>query len=245
METTLDGLLDKRVTLEQPAHGYRVAIDTVLLAAAVPARAGQRVLDLGCGAGGAMLCLARRVPHILVTGIDIRHEMVLLCRDNIVRNKPEADLKAHDADATKLSPAMAARFDHAMMNPPYQDEERHDLSPHLQKRMANAAPGGDLALWIENAAKVLKPGGVLTLIHRADRLDEILAALRLDFGAVGILPVAPKENKPPKRIVLRARKGADRCVNHSRTFVLHQADGRYTDAADSVLRHMQALQFGV
>jgi len=240
--TTLDGLLDRRVMLEQPVEGYRVAVDTVLLAAAVVAHAGEKILDLGCGAGGAMLCLACRVRGIAVTGIDIQNEFVLLCRDNIVRNKSPADLSVQYADATKLPPALMGLFNHAMMNPPYHDESRHDVSALAQKRAANAEKTGDLALWIAGAARALKSSGALTLIHRADRREEILILLKNDFGAIEILPVLPKEGAPPKRIIVRARKGTAYTLTQRQNFVLHQEDGPYTNEAETILRHMKALE---
>ena len=241
--TTLDGVLDNRIKLEQPASGYRVAIDTVLLASAVPARAGEKIIDLGCGVGGALLCLAARVPGIAVTGAEIRNEFRRLCRDNIVRNKLNADLSVQPGDATKLAPALAGRFDHAMMNPPYHEEARHDVSAHAQRRAANTEKDGDLARWIANAARTLKPSGVLTFIHRADRLDEILDVLKKDFGAIEILPILSKAGALPKRVILRARKGGEKALIRCCDFVLHQPDGRYTDEAETILRHRKALEF--
>ena len=102
MNTTLDGLLDRRVTLEQPAEGYRVAVDTVLLAAAVPIETGQKALDLGCGVGGAMLCLACRVPGITITGIEIQDELTQLCRANIARNTFATGLDVVQGDVARL-----------------------------------------------------------------------------------------------------------------------------------------------
>jgi len=242
-ETTIDGLLDRRVALEQRAQGYRVAVDTVLLAAAVPARASEKIIDLGCGVGGAMLCLARRVPGISVTGVEIQDELRLLCRDNIVRNKLPADLSVQYADATKLPGALAGLFRHVIMNPPYHDERRHDASTLAQKRTSQMEKEGDLALWIASASRALRSLGMLTLIHRADRLEEILALLKPDFGALEILPIVTKANAPPKRVIVRARKGAPPALIRCQKLVLHQADGRYTDGAEDILRHMKRLEF--
>ncbi len=242
MDTTCDGLLDKRVTIEQPKEGYRVAVDTVLLAASIPGEARQKALDLGCGVGGAMLCLAARVPGIVLTGIEIQKELADLCAANIARNKFAA-LDVRRADATSLPDDLAGAFDHVLMNPPYHDEARHDVSDSAQKRTANTEREGDLARWIASAAKALKPSGLLTLIHRADRQAEIDALLAAEFGAAETLPILPKVGAAPKRAIMRAKKGGKGVVRLCGNFVLHQADGRYTEAAEAVLRHMKALEF--
>ncbi len=242
-ETTLDGLLNRRLTLEQPAEGYRVAVDTVLLAAAVPARASEKIIDLGCGVGGAMLCLAARVPGLYITGIEIQDELRLLCRDNIARNKLPGDLSVQAGDVLRLPAALAGRFDHAIMNPPYHDEARHDVSAQQQKRVANSGKEGDLALWISNASHVLKPAGILTLIHRGDRKDEITGLLKKDFGTIEVLPIVPKTGAAPKRVVIRAAKGGKSSIRHCRPLVLHRPGGGYSDEAEVILRHAKALEF--
>jgi len=242
MDTTCDGLLDKRVTIEQPKDGYRVAVDTVLLAAATPVQAGQKVLDLGCGVGGAMLCVATRVSGISITGIEIQKELAELCAVNITRNK-FATLDARCADAVSLPDDLIGIFDHVLMNPPYHDGARHDVSPVAQKRTANTEKESDLVRWVASAAKALKPSGMLTLIHRADRQAEIEALLGVVFGAIEALPVLPKTGAAPKRVIMRAKKGGMGGVRLCRNLVLHQADGRYTDEAEAALRHMKALEF--
>ena len=239
--TTLDGILDRRVVLEQPAEGYRVAVDTVFLAAAVPAWAGDRVLDIGCGVGGAMLALACRVRGITGVGVEIQAELAELCRRNIERNDFAAGLAVRQGDAGALTQEFEGAFDHVLMNPPYHEEERHDVSADAIKRVANSEKVGDLALWIAGAAGALKTGGSLTIIHRADRRDEILEYLQKDFGDVRVFPLLPKEGAAPKRVILCALKDALFAVRQERGLVLHQETGGYSDAAEAVLRRGQAL----
>jgi tRNA1(Val) A37 N6-methylase TrmN6 len=129
------------------------------------------------------------------------------------------------------------------MNPPYHDEARHDVSDHAQKRTANAEKEGDLKLWIASAARALHAGGGLTMIHRADREGEIVPLLKKDFGRIDLLPIRPKEDAAPKRIILHAVKGEGRGLTHCANLVLHGADERYTEAADAILRDAKALAF--
>jgi tRNA1(Val) A37 N6-methylase TrmN6 len=247
MKTTFDGLLNRRITFEQPETGYRVAMDTVFLAAAVPVHTGEKVLDLGCGAGGAMLCLAARVPGVFVTGIEVQNDLVKMCRRNIARNNFQDRLEAKCGDVSQNlnSNFLSSSFDHVMMNPPYHDEARHDASADETKRTANTEKEGGLSLWIENAARALKPSGTVALIHRADRLDDIMNQAGKFFGAFEILPLLPAPGAAPKRVILRAHKGKNTPPRQCKSFVLHEKDGRYTEAAESISRYAQAVEFAL
>jgi len=242
--TSINGILNHRVQLEQPVDGFRVAVDTVLLAAAVPASSGEKILDLGCGVGGAMLCVARRIENISGLGIDIQSDLVEMCGRNIERNKEFASgLSVKLINVTDLPTNLHGSYDHALMNPPYHDEKAHSVSSNESKRVANSeSDEGDLGFWIYSAALALKHGGSLSIIHRADRRDEIVSIL-LDFafGDIDLFPIAPMLGRDPKRIIVRARKKAapeyvERCP-----LILHKSDGGYTDEADELLRNAQGL----
>jgi tRNA1(Val) A37 N6-methylase TrmN6 len=243
MDTTLDGLLNRRVQIEQPRVGFRVAVDTVLLASAVPAQAGQNVLDLGCGVGGAMLCLAARVPELKLTGVDIQSDYVELCRRNIARNAFAKDAEVFQYDVKHLPEKYNRIFDHVIMNPPYHDEKRHDVSDTADKRIANSAQADDLARWIAAAGKSLTASGMLTLIHRADSLDAILEDAENWFPAIEVMPIVPKQGDAPKRIIMRLMKQGEPGIKYCQPLVLHKPEGGYTDEAEAILRHAEALSW--
>lgn len=238
METTLDGLLNRRITLEQPARGYRAAVDTVMLAAAVPAKPKQRVLELGCGVGGAMLCLAARIPHLSLTGVEIQPELAELCRKNLEQNKIEGEVLQSDVADLTLS-----NFDHVFMNPPYHEETKHDVSEDSIKRTANTEKDGALAVWIKSAALALKNKGTLTLIHRADRVATILSEVKKYFGNAELLNILTKPDAPAKRVIIRAQKMTKWSITPCTYFTMHQKDGSYTEAANAILRDAAALEF--
>jgi tRNA1(Val) A37 N6-methylase TrmN6 len=129
------------------------------------------------------------------------------------------------------------------MNPPYHEETRHDVSKNIIKRTANAEKDGDLLLWIMSAMHALKPSGTLTLIHRADRLQEILSHMKNAFGEIELLFLLPKADAEPKRIIVRGRKGARYEISECQPLTLHTIEGGYTEAAENVLRHCQKLAF--
>lgn len=240
--TTADSLLGGKVVFYQPAEGYRAAIDPVLLAAAVPARPGDHILDLGAGAGAASLCLARRVPECRVTGLELDPAMVSLARTNAAENGFSERL-AFAVGNVAAPPAEFRRdsFDAVMTNPPFRAEGSGTPSPNDGKQRANEEGEADLRLWFATALDLLKPKGAIVLVHRADRLDQILALLHGKAGEIAVLPLWPKAGKPAKRVILRARKGIKTGATMLPGLTLHEADGKYTRAAETVLRDGEAL----
>jgi tRNA1Val (adenine37-N6)-methyltransferase len=202
---TRDCFLDGRLTVLQPQDGYRAAMDPVLLAAAVPARPGDAVLDLGCGVGVASLCLGWRVPGLLLTGV-------------------EADLSRMPADLRARS------FDQVIANPPYFPAgcgtAARDASRESAQREATP-----LAMWIDVGLRRLRPGGWLTVIQAADRLGEILTAVGTR-GAIRILPIAPREGRPAGRVIVQVRKADRGPLRLLAPLVLHAGPSHLRDGDD-------------
>lgn len=239
--TTRDAFLGGRLTLEQPATGFRAGMDSVMLAAAVPARAGEHVVEPGSGAGVAALCLAARVEGVRVTGFDIQPDMVARANANAAANKLDACAVFLDGSVETLPPALVpASFDHAMMNPPFFVEGPADLSPDAARRTAASADGEALARWTAAALKLLKPKGTLTAILPADRLPDMLAALSRGFGGAIVFPLWPRAGEPAKRILLRAVKGSRAPFVLRAGLVLH-GEAKHTPQAEAILRGGEGL----
>ena len=241
MEGTLteDALLGGRVQLLQPARGYRVAIDAVLLAAAVDAAPGQRILDLGAGVGAVGLCLVARLAGCSVVGIELQAPLAELAERNANLNGMADRVRTVVHDLARPLPADLGRFDHVVTNPPYLAAAVADPSPDRSKALATVESSADLARWLAVATAATDPAGTLLVIHRSDRLDELLGLLgRLGWGDVTV-----KRLPPAARILVRARR-ADRPTRHDAPpLTLHRPDGRYTDEAEAILRHAGALAF--
>jgi tRNA1(Val) A37 N6-methylase TrmN6 len=241
-DVSQDTLLDGRVTFYQPTEGYRAAIDPVFLAAAVPATAGQMVLDVGSGVGAASLCLAARVAGVRIAGLEMQGGLVTLARQNIAANglvgRVEAMIGTLQAPPPRLAPGS---FHHVMTNPPYQSADGGRASPNPIKAAANQEGEVDLPAWMRLAVNMLQPKGTLVVVHRADRLDELLAALRGKVGEITVFPLWPKAGRPAKRVLVRARKGVATPLALLPGLVLHEDDGRYTPIAQAVLRDGAAL----
>jgi len=237
--TTEDRLLGGRVLLRQPRQGFRAGIDAVLLAAFVPARAGQRVLEAGCGSGAAFLCLAARVPGLAVVAVEREPAMAALARANAAANGVKATVIEGDIADAALARA-AFPCDHAFANPPYWPGGTRP--PAALRRAATHEAGAGLAAWARFLAAALKDGGTAALILPAARFDAGIAALAASgFGSVLLLPLAPRAGAEAKRVLLRARKAGRAPARLLPPLILHEADGAFTAAAEAVLREAAPL----
>ena len=238
--TTLDRLLGGRVVLEQPVAGFRAAIDAVLVAAAVEARPGSRVLDAGCGTGAATLCLARRRPDLALVGLERDPAAAALAVRNVERNARGGVVEVVQGDLLEAPAAVKGSFDAVLTNPPFNAADgRAAAQPSRAAAMVDAVGP---AAWLGACLRRLAPGGRLVLIHRADRLPAVLAALEPMAGAIEIVPLWPgPEAASAKRVIVRCRKGARGPAILSRGLVLHDRAGNFSEAAEAILRHGAAL----
>lgn len=234
-----DALLGGRLRLFQPAQGYRAAIDPVLLAAAVPAQPGERLLELGLGSGAAALCLLSRVPGCRVAGLELQPELAALARRNAATNGLAGRLEVVEGDLRRLPAGLGRGYDRVFANPPFHDEARP--SPLAQRAAAHHAAAGELSDWVAAGLRCLRPQGTLSLILRSDRLPEALAALAGRAGEFRVLPLWPKPGRPARRLLLQARKGGRAPLVLLAGMLLHEADGRFTLAAQAVLRDAEPL----
>jgi tRNA1(Val) A37 N6-methylase TrmN6 len=235
---TEDALLGGRVRLLQPAKGYRVAVDAVLLAAAVAARPGDRVLDLGAGVGAIGLCLAARVPGCTVTGLELQPALAELARRNARLNGLDGRLNFLVHDIAEPLPMLEA-FDHVVTNPPYLAAAVADPSPNASKALATVESSADLARWLAVAVGAANPAGTVLLIHRADRLEEIERRL----AALGWRDLTIKRLPPASRALVRARRADRLDRREAPPLVLHRPGGGYTDEAEAILRGSAPLAF--
>jgi tRNA1(Val) A37 N6-methylase TrmN6 len=244
-DVTEDAVLGGRLRLRQPRRGHRVGHDAILLAAAVPARAGETVIDLGAGVGAAGLALAARVPGIRLTMVELVPRLAALAAENAQLNGFSAEVVEIDVAAparvfaaTGLHPDQAARV---LMNPPFNDPARQRVSPDRGRRLAHAAPRATLAAWTRTAARLLRPRGTLSLIWRADGLGDVLDALAPAFGALVVLPIYPAPSESAIRVLVRATKASRAPFQLLPGLVLNDPAGRPTQEADGVLRGGAAL----
>lgn len=229
-DTTHDAFLGGRLMLEQPSKGYRAGVDPVLLAAAVPARGGDSVLELGCGTGAALLCLGTRVAGLDLYGVEMQFAYAELCRANAAANAIPATIWTADLRAPPAA-LRALSFDHVIANPPFYDRATGSQSGQPDRDIAF---GGDtpMADWIEAATRRLKPKGRFTLIQKADRLRDVLASMDSRLGSIVIHPIAARTGRDADRVLIMARKGGGAALRLCAPVVLHAGASHLRDSQD-------------
>jgi tRNA1(Val) A37 N6-methylase TrmN6 len=245
-DLTDDLALGGRLRLLQPRRGHRFGHDAILLAAATPARAGDRVADLGAGVGTAGLALASRVEGARVALVEIDARLAALAGENAARNGFAGRVDAVALDITAPPNAFAAAglapesCDVVMMNPPFHDAGKLQASPDACRRRAHEIEAAKLTDWGAAARRLLRPGGVLTLIFRADGLPALLELLD-GFGGVTVIPVHPKPGAAAIRVVLAGCKGSRAPFAIREGLVLAGPDGTPTARTEAILRQGNAL----
>jgi tRNA1(Val) A37 N6-methylase TrmN6 len=240
--TTDDAVLDGRVRLTQPARGYRAGLDAALLAAACDAAPGERVIEPGCGAGAALLAAAARCEGAAFLGVERDAAALALAQANIARNGLEGRVEAAAGDVAAGFRALGrAPFDAALANPPFFDDPAALRGPAPERQGAWLADEG-LDAWLGFLTKAVREGGKITIIHRADRLADILAGLQPKAGSFQIRPVHPFADEPAKRVLVRAVKTGKAPLQLLPPLVLHDREGgKHTAAAEELLRGRAAL----
>jgi tRNA1(Val) A37 N6-methylase TrmN6 len=246
LATTDDAVLGGRLKLLQPFRGHRAGHDAILLAAAAPS--STHAVDLGAGVGTAGLALLARKAAERVTLVEIDADLAALARENAARNgfKDRAEVAA--TDALKLgrkggaaSPAPAGA-DLVLMNPPFNDPGRRNVSPDPSRRRAHNANDADLDQWASAAERLLAPNGRLVLIHRPEAIEAILATLKGRFGAAELIPIFPRADAPAIRLIVRTIKGRRSPPALLPGLVLNDANNQPTKAAETILRDGAALR---
>lgn len=235
---TEDQILGGRATLLQPVTGFRAAIDPILLAATVPAETGDQVLDVGTGSGAAVIALLARIQNISVTGMDVQPGLIAMASRSAVRNDFENQARFINIDIARPSGVVdAMMFDHVMSNPPFLPADSGQRPKDPARALATIESSADLKAWILFMNDHLRDQGTLSIIHRADRVSEILDALGGGYGDLKIIECVPVDDgRPVKRAIVQAVKGATSTEIILGSLTLHDADGSYTDAAQAILR---------
>ena len=238
-DTIKTSLLRGRVQLEQPKEGFHASPDTVYLAAAVKAKAGDAVLDIGCGVGSAGLCVKARVAGISLTGVDVQPSLIALARRNAALNGCADACTFFEGNILDETSVPDNAFDSVLMNPPYQEGGTHTPSPKEIKAVSHGeeASGATLTDWVKYAHRKVRQGGFLTLIHRADRMDDVIFALthRRWFGSLVVFPLYSRAGDDAKRVIVQARRERYAPFVLRAGLVIHEEDGTHTAAAKTVL----------
>ena len=223
--------------MRQPRDGYRAGMDAAVLAAACEAKAGERVIEPGCGAGAAMLAAAVRRKGASFTGVERDEQALALAKENIKRNRLSARVEAVAGDiAEPFARLKLKAFDAAIANPPFFDDPMAIRGPAPARKGAWIADQG-LEAWCAFLVKAVREGGTITVIHRADRLGDLIAHLSAKAGSFRVRPIHPFADAPAKRVIVRATKTGKAPLVLLPPLVLHERGGaKHTEEAEAILR---------
>lgn len=231
-----DNFLGGQIKIVQPKDGYRAGSDTVFLAASIPLYNNQTILEIGCGAGTASLCLAARAKlfhpkeTIQLTGIDIQEDLIELAQHNAKHNALAVNFQQDDLRQSHL---VSQAYDHVFANPPYFTD--HAPSAHIPRATARNEMEGNLKDWIAYCIKMVKPRGYISIIYPTDRLGELLHLCKPALGELRLFPLWPRPHTPAKRFILRGRKDVKSPDRLLSGLILHNEAGEYTSAARKIL----------
>ena len=242
-EVTEDRLLDGRVRLRQPAKGYRAGLDAALLAAALDLTRGERALEAGCGAGAVLFQASARFPEARLTGVERDPEALALAQQNIALNGAQGRVQVRLGDVGRgfagqgfLEPGEPP-FDLALANPPFFDDPNALRAPSPEKRGAWIADTG-LDAWTRFLLKAVREGGRIVMIHRADRLFDLIALLAGGAGSFQVRAIHPHADAPAKRVLVQAVKTGKAPLKLLPPLVLHDRGSgeKHTAEAEAILR---------
>jgi len=241
-----DDFLGGAIRLYQPTEGYRIATDTVFLAASIRYDPNERILDMGCGTGGILSCLLARTKgqgeNNIFHGIELQSELLDLARQNARENGFGERIDYFAGDIARPPGDCAPNsYHHVITNPPYLKENGATASPFASKARAHMAGPVGLGAWVGLCLRMLRPLGHITLVQRADRMDDIIAALHGKAGDIIIFPLWSTAGRDARRVIIQARKGARGNIALKPGLIVHTSEGRFTPEAEAILRHGAAL----
>lgn len=229
MEFTEDFILNESIKIIQPKHGYRVAIDPILLADQVELKKNQSILDVGCGVGTISLILKYLENSQAVTSIDIDKNMIEFCKKNSEINNLPLNIIHHGIDFDFFK---NMNFDCVVTNPPFYDSNNFRISK--TKKFANFETI-DVKTWLLFCVKRLKPGGHLYVIHLAEKLPQILSAISNKVGKIEIIPIYSYQNSNAKRIIVKCKKGSKESLKILPPIISHDETGNYSSSLKKIL----------
>jgi len=245
-----DAFLGGKLQILQPEKGYRAGIDAVLLAASIPTSEGDTLFEAGIGTGVAAACLAARVPGINIAGVEIASRYALIAEENFKRNGLHERVRVLKGDLRdsmrhdQLDWPIPASVSHAYANPPFFEDHTVQAPADGLRAQAHMLKAGELVTWVKVMTNAVKPRGTVSIIHPANSLLTLLAAMEPKLGALTVMPLRAHRTDAASRIIVRGTKGSRAPLRLLPGLVLHEAgSNKFVDEVDAILRAGEPLDF--
>ena len=219
----------------QAEYGFKLGTDSVLLAHFTNPTRAKKILDLGCGAGVLTVLTAYKAPKARVLGIEIQPESAAVCRENMAANgfPPENILEGDLREHRKLFDA--GSFDLVISNPPYFPVKGGFNAPDDKRATARDERSCTMDDLCKSAGYLVKWGGAFTVVHRPERLSELLCALtKYGLEPKRLRMVQHKASSAPNLILVEARRGGKAGLTVEPPLILANDDGSDTEEVKNI-----------
>lgn len=217
-------------------HLFRPGTDTFLLSSLPRLRPGLRVCDLGCGTGLLGFLLLQRQPDLRIAGLDIQPEAAALARLAAAENGLTERLDFRCGDLRQVRGIFPTGcFDLVVCNPPYYPPAGGKLSADGARRTARSETEASLADLCAAASYLLRWGGKFCLVHKPERLADVLCALR-DAGteAKRLRFVHSRAADPPSLFLAEGCRGGRPGITVEPPLILQNGDGTPTAELNAI-----------
>lgn len=226
------------LTLHQPIHGYRFALEAFLLADFVPATASDPLIDLGTGCGVVALFLARRFPHLCCVGLELQRSLAMLAQQNVVCNGLEHRIGIVQGDIRQVASLFPAGvFGTVVCNPPYRAVGHGRLNPHPEKAIARHELAVTLPQLTRAARHLLRRRGLLIMVHHPARLPELFAQLEAAYLRPRRMRlVHATEQSPASMVLVEAIRDGRDVLTVLPPLWVYEASGDYTAEMQAIFQ---------
>ncbi|MEE3295482.1 MAG: methyltransferase [Pseudomonadota bacterium] len=246
-EITKNKFLGGRLKVFQQKHGFRAGHDSVILASAIPAKEGEKCLELGIGCGVVSLCLSQRVKNLKIVGIENNAEVLNLTRRNISMNDMDTNITVIkgnlDRGIEDFPELKRQTFDHVFSNPPYYIENEIVFPLDDSKKNAYTGNKDTLKVWLKIALTFVKSRGSVTFINHIKNFPEMLNIFTTTMGDVKITPIFSNREKPASRVIISGTRDSKKPIKLNNGLVLNNQDGKTPKEVDNILRNGTALNY--
>ena len=244
-ENSKNKFLGGKLTILQQREGFRAGHDSVLLASSIPAKKGDKCLELGIGAGVVSLCLMKRVPGLSVIGIDNDRDIIKLLKENISLNGFDDHISVIKGDlndgSNKFKNLKKHSFDHIFSNPPFYEKGEIVLPKNINKRNAYYGEKDFINNWIKLSLTFVKSKGSITFINHMKNFPDILSLFKNSMGDVTVIPIFTNVEKPATRFLISGVRDSKKPLKLKRGLILNTRNGKTPKKIENILRHGKPL----